>query len=478
MTKTKRITAILLAMLLLLSTIAMVACVPTFSVTKGNTVNGTFKLTIDGKQAQIAKQGATIEVIPSPSQNYEVDRVYYTYAGSTDETDVTKTDGKYTFEMPASNITVYVTFKTIEIIPQPTKYTLTKSSAQNGTYTVTADNIQVTDTLSVEEGAEIAIIPTADSGYMVKEVYYTTQDDSKTVLTASDTKYTFAMPASNITVYVSFIKVTSTDDFTFELSEDSTYYSVTGYSGTDTEIAIPSTYNNLPVKEIGLLAFSQNYDLQSVFIPNSITKIGDYAFDSCTSLSNVIFEQNSQLDTIGMYGFCSIAITQITIPASVTEIGFVAFDSCTSLQTVTFEEGSKLKTINTQAFAATAITSIIIPASVTYIDAFNKCYELETVIFEQGSKLQTIGSATFVECTNLKSIVIPASVTTIIADDNYPDPFHNCFSLSTIYYGGDLSSWVTLANRPTTGTVYFYSQSQQAGDYWHYDANGLPTKWN
>ncbi len=451
MTKTKRITAILLAMLLLLSTIAMVACVPTFSVTKGNTVNGTFKLTVDNKQAQIAKQGATIEVIPSPSQNYEVDRVYYTYAGSTDETNVANTDRKYTFEMPASNITVYVSFKPTQTVVEPTAYTLTKGSTVNGTLSVVAGGKQVDTSVTIDKNTAIEVTAVADNGYLVSEVYYILQGGDK-VLLASDSNdvYKLSMPQGNITIYATFVKTTSENNFTFELSEDGQYYSLTEYIGSDTDVVIPTTYNGLPVTHIEISAFGST-SIKSVFIPNSITYIGYSAFNTCESLTKVTFQNNSKLQTIDSGAFGSTALTEIRIPASVETIGEQAFDSSFSLASITFEPNSNLKQILGNAFGATAITTITIPASVTEIvSPFMSCEKLVSVVFEEGSQVKEIGDYYFMGCISLKSIVIPSSVTTI--SSQYP--FLQCDALDTIYYGGDLSSRVTLANRPTTGTVY------------------------
>ena len=47
----------------------------------------------------------------------------------------------------------------------------------------------------------------------------------------------------------------STEGLEFTLSDDGTYYSVTDYTGTATEVYIPSTHNGLPVTSIGGRAF-------------------------------------------------------------------------------------------------------------------------------------------------------------------------------------------------------------------------------
>src|SRR5215471_8483754 len=60
---------------------------------------------------------------------------------------------------------------------------------------------------------------------------------------------------------------------------------ITGYTGTDANLVIPSTIDGLPVTSIGTGAFAGN-SLTSVTIPNSVTNIGDFAFEYCLGLTN------------------------------------------------------------------------------------------------------------------------------------------------------------------------------------------------
>jgi hypothetical protein len=194
-----------------------------------------------------------------------------------------------------------------------------------------------------------------------------------------------------------------------------------------TELVIPNT-----VDKVGNYAFSYCYGFTSVFIPGTITSIGDGAFNKC-------------------YGF-----TSLTIPNSVTNIGFNAFNGCKSLTSLTI--GNSVNLIGNGAFQdCISLTSIIIPNSVTEIDdyafsgctgltsieipnsvsyigdfAFDNCncYNVEDGIKYIGPYLlgvedntqssysikegtRTIGSSAFQDCSNLISVTIPNSVTYI-----------------------------------------------------------------
>lgn len=180
-----------------------------------------------------------------------------------------------------------------------------------------------------------------------------------------------------------------TDGLEYTLSDDGTYYSVSGIgTATDTHIIIPSVYNNLPVTSIGMRAFSFCTSLTSIIIPDGVTSIADCAFQVCTSL------------------------TSIVIPDSVTYIGIFAFFLCASLMSITIPDN--VKSIGASAFEGCAsFTSIIIPDGVI-----------------------SIGSYAFYRCTSLTNVAIPNSVTSIGRS-----AFGRCFSLEVVYYTGSEEQW-------------------------------------
>ena len=73
---------------------------------------------------------------------------------------------------------------------------------------------------------------------------------------------------------------------------------------------------------------------QNTIIPNSVTTIGNYAFDEISSLTSITIPNS--VTAIGYSAFfrCS-SLTSVTIPNSVTSIGNYAFAYCSSLTSVT-----------------------------------------------------------------------------------------------------------------------------------------------
>ena len=81
---------------------------------------------------------------------------------------------------------------------------------------------------------------------------------------------------------------------------------ILSYLGRESHVTVPATIGGCPVTSIEEAAF-RNTAVSSVVLPDSVTKIGWFAFADCKSL------------------------TSITLPASVSTIGYGAFDGSTSV---------------------------------------------------------------------------------------------------------------------------------------------------
>ncbi len=121
--------------------------------------------------------------------------------------------------------------------------------------------------------------------------------------------------------------------------------------------------------EIKYREYYGNEEIKKVIIPNTVTKIGNSAFNECSNLTEVTIP--SSVTSIGNWAFeqCS-NLTKITIPSSVTSIGGAAFNGCSNLEEVVFEEGIETLTINRNAFSnCTKLNSITLPKSIKEIKA-------------------------------------------------------------------------------------------------------------
>ena len=186
------------------------------------------------------------------------------------------------------------------------------------------------------------------------------------------------------------------------------------------------------------MCYSHNFyindqEIKDLVIPNSVTSIGNYAFEDCSSLTSVTIPNS--VTSIGEEAFagCS-SLTSVTIPNSVTSIGEEAFADCSSLTSITIP--NSVTSIGNYAFAdCSSLTSVTIPNSVTSIgsSAFAGCYSLTSVTI--GESVTSIGSSAFAGCSSLTSITIPNSVTSIGLA-----AFASCTSLTSVTIGNSVTS--------------------------------------
>ncbi|MBR4325879.1 MAG: leucine-rich repeat protein, partial [Bacteroidales bacterium] len=129
------------------------------------------------------------------------------------------------------------------------------------------------------------------------------------------------------------------------------------YIGDNEDITIPNS-----VSIIGDSAFECSKSLQQITIPNSVTSICGWAFDGCDSLQQIIIPNSVTIIGDSAFLWCE-SLQQITIPNSVTSIGELAFGWCELL------------------------LQIIIPNSVMSIGngVFDHCESLQQIIIPEGS---------------------------------------------------------------------------------------------
>ncbi len=216
--------------------------------------------------------------------------------------------------------------------------------------------------------------------------------------------------------------------------------------------------------------FSGCSNLESVTIPEGVTRLTDYLFEGCTSLKTVILPSTLVQLSGSVFSGCG-SLTDIrfadendayqiidgavytqdgkklsvypagnprksyTISTGTETIGESAFQAASFLQEVLIPDS--VVSIERYAFAQAGLRKVSVPDSVVSLETgvFDKCKKLSEVTLMDG--LERLDAA-FGGCTALKSIRIPASVTSIAYA-----PFEGCKALKEILADEASSSFRT-----------------------------------
>ena len=207
-------------------------------------------------------------------------------------------------------------------------------------------------------------------------------------------------------------KYSESQGLEYVLSGDGTYYIVSSIGTcTDINITVPNVYKGLPVREIGNNAF--NYSkIINIRLPDSLTGIGDSAFEGCYSLTAIVIPDS--VVTVGERAFRDCyTLDFVVLSESLTSIGKQAFYKCTDLKLIT-AISDKITSINDLLFyECNKLQVIILPDSLKTIgdQAFHACEQLLDIKLYEG--LTSIGKSAFSGCLQLQTINIPSTVTYI-----------------------------------------------------------------
>lgn len=182
---------------------------------------------------------------------------------------------------------------------------------------------------------------------------------------------------------------------------------ITDYTGTATELEIPSEIVGCPVTVIGDTAFQNCESLISILIPDGVTDIGSRSFENCVNLAN------------------------ITIPVSVCNFDYFVFNGCVSLENVyyegTLQEWFQLKfPITDGYFLGSASSNPMCYASHLYLNG-----ELLSGIVAIPEACTSVGPFTFLGCSDITAVVFHDNVDSISGA-----AFAGCSSLTKLYFKG------------------------------------------
>ena len=235
---------------------------------------------------------------------------------------------------------------------------------------------------------------------------------------------------------------------TYEINDDNTI-TITDCDRSATEVTIPAEIDGRSVTSIGEFAFDGCSSLISVDISDSITNIEGYAFAGCSSLKNIELPDNLEKLSFAIFHSCT-SLDEIYIPDN-TIIEYYnpmtgsLFVNCNSLKNINVSnENINYTTIDGILFSKDR--SVLIGYPPGRIDA----------TYEVSIETKVIGAGAFQTCNNLKRIFISEGVTDIEAASVDAEnielitipkslvnmgPYNPLNTIENIYYRGSQIDW-------------------------------------
>ncbi|HEX3718513.1 MAG TPA: leucine-rich repeat domain-containing protein [Verrucomicrobiae bacterium] len=222
---------------------------------------------------------------------------------------------------------------------------------------------------------------------------------------------------------------------------------ITGFSGQDFTVNIPSQINSMAVTAIGAGAFQNNNDFLTLTIPSSVTSIGAGAFENCTSLASLAIPDG--VTTIGDYAFsgCGDLGGTITIPSSLTTLGQTVFQGDFFVSAFDVSSGNP-------DYASSG--GVLFNKSMTTLIAFPPYHNPAAYTVPNG--ITKIAPDAFFGCSGLVTVTNPATLASI-----GDSAFVGCVGLTGVYFEGNEPKADSSAFVGEHPTAYYYSGAKGWG---------------
>ena len=196
---------------------------------------------------------------------------------------------------------------------------------------------------------------------------------------------------------------------------------ITGYTGSEKEVIIPSDLDGNTVTALGKGLFESNNNIEKVTIPESVDLVGTNAFASCGNLKKITIKSHLEVIPRGMCNDCP-KLEEVNLPDSIVTVDTFAFDSCKSLKSINLPE--KTEVIKLNAFSDSGLEKFNIGKNVSVIkgligakklskitlDKDNKNFSIKTGILYSKDKTKLVFVPSLL---NRKKLSVPATVKTI-----------------------------------------------------------------
>lgn len=241
------------------------------------------------------------------------------------------------------------------------------------------------------------------------------------------------------------VTVSDKNMFAYSENDDGTV-TITGGNIVTPKLEIPAELEGKKVSAIGMNAFTGNNVITDLVIPEGVTTLYWYSFNTCRNLESVTLPDSLEFIDGWAFERCS-RLKTISIPANVTRINGGAFAQNSSMTSITCDPANKnyvsvngvlftkdmkelvaypggiqggytvpatVNHIGDAAFyGALGLDSVTILGNLDFIgfEAFAECSKLTDVAIRDG--VNYVGYWAFRGCDGIKTLTVPQSVTNI-----------------------------------------------------------------
>lgn len=241
------------------------------------------------------------------------------------------------------------------------------------------------------------------------------------------------------------VTVSDKNMFAYSENDDGTV-TITGGNIVTPKLEIPAELEGKKVSAIGMNAFTGNNVITDLVIPEGVTTLNWYSFNTCRNLETVTLPDSLEFIDSWAFERCS-RLKTINVPANVTRINGGAFAQNSSMTSITCDPANKnyvsvngvlftkdmkelvaypggiqggytvpaaVNHIGDAAFyGALGLDSVTILGNLDFIgfEAFAECSKLTDVAIRDG--VNYVGYWAFRGCDGIKSLTVPQSVTNI-----------------------------------------------------------------
>lgn len=241
------------------------------------------------------------------------------------------------------------------------------------------------------------------------------------------------------------VTVSDKNMFAYSENDDGTV-TITGGNIVTPKLEIPAELEGKKVSAIGMNAFTGNNVITDLVIPEGVTTLNWYSFNTCENLETVTLPDSLEFIDSWAFERCS-KLKTINVPANVTRINGGAFAQNSSMTSITCDPANKnyvsvngvlftkdmkelvaypggiqggytvpatVNHIGDAAFyGALGLDSVTILGNLDFIgfEAFAECSKLTDVAIRDG--VNYVGYWAFRGCDGIKTLTVPQSVTNI-----------------------------------------------------------------